>query len=119
MASVRLATAGPLTPAPGLAIGMPALAMLVACAVVVPCVEEYLFRGWLQSATAAELPAAAKRWAFALAAGAFALAHVGGIGLPQLLLGLVTGAMVAAGAGIGPAIVCHGTYNALLLLHAV
>jgi membrane protease YdiL (CAAX protease family) len=83
---------------------------------IAPVVEEYFFRGWLQRAIEQDLAAQHKRWAFALGALAFALAHVGTYGVPQLLLGLVAGALYRAGQGLGPAIVAHAAHNAVTLL---
>jgi membrane protease YdiL (CAAX protease family) len=65
--------------------------------VVSPVIEEYFFRGWLQQAIAADLPPHQQPWAFVAAAFAFALAHFGSYGVPQLVLGLVAGALFASG----------------------
>lgn len=86
---------------------------------VAPLAEEYFFRGWLQGAIERELPAAWKRWAFVPAALAFALAHVGSYGVPQLILGLAAGALVARGAGLGPAMLAHAAHNGLVLWSAL
>jgi membrane protease YdiL (CAAX protease family) len=91
------------------------IAIGVATVLVAPVAEEYFFRGWLQRAIAKELPLARKPLAFAIAALAFALAHVGSYGLPQLLVGLVAGALYARGRGLGPAIVAHAVHNGLSL----
>jgi membrane protease YdiL (CAAX protease family) len=92
------------------------LALGVAMIVVAPIAEEYFFRGWLQTAIEQDLPAERKRWAFALAALAFAMAHVGSYGLPQLLVGLVAGGLYARGRGLGPAMIAHAVHNGLVYL---
>jgi membrane protease YdiL (CAAX protease family) len=91
------------------------IALGVATVLVAPMAEEYFFRGWLQRAIAHDLPDAHKRWAFAIAALAFALAHVGSYGVPQLMVGLVAGSIYARGHGLGPAIVVHAAHNALVM----
>jgi membrane protease YdiL (CAAX protease family) len=93
-----------------------AIAVFVTLVVMAPLAEEYFFRGWLQKAIEKDLPAKAKRWAFALGAFAFALAHVGSYGLPQLVLGLCAGALYAAGGGLWPAILAHAMHNGVVLL---
>jgi membrane protease YdiL (CAAX protease family) len=67
----------------------------------------------LQRAIERDLPRAHKRWAFALGALAFAAAHVGTDHWPQLLVGLVAGALYARGQGLGPAVVAHAVHNGL------
>ena len=84
--------------------------------VMAPLAEEYFFRGWLQKAIEKDLPSHAKRWAFVLGACAFALAHVGGYGVPQLVVGLLAGALYAAGGGLWPAILAHAVHNGVVLL---
>jgi membrane protease YdiL (CAAX protease family) len=91
-------------------------ALLLVATFAAPPVEEYLFRGWLQPAIAADLPGDKKRYAFVITAIAFALFHLGTFGVPQLLLGSVAGALVAFGGGLGPAILCHAVYNAIVML---
>ena len=92
------------------------IAIFVTMVLVAPLAEEYFFRGWLQKAIERDLPAAHKRWAFALGALAFALAHVGSYGLPQLVLGLIAGALYALGGGLWPAILAHAVHNGVVLL---
>jgi membrane protease YdiL (CAAX protease family) len=92
------------------------IALGVATILVAPIAEEYFFRGWLQTAIEHDLPAAKKRWAFALAALAFAMAHVGSYGLPQLAVGLVAGGLYARGRGLGPAMIAHAVHNGLVYL---
>jgi membrane protease YdiL (CAAX protease family) len=93
-------------------------ALLVATVLVAPLAEEYFFRGWLQQAIEEELPAAHKRWAFALGALAFALAHVGTYGAPQLVLGLIAGALYARGGGLAPGMLAHAAHNAVVMWSA-
>jgi membrane protease YdiL (CAAX protease family) len=83
---------------------------------VAPLVEEYFFRGWLQKAIEADLPAAHKRSAFAIGATAFALAHFGTYGVPQLVLGLPAGGLFAIGGGLWPGILAHAVHNGVVLL---
>jgi membrane protease YdiL (CAAX protease family) len=94
------------------------IAVLTTMIVVAPLAEEYFFRGWLQKAIERDLPVEHKRWAFALGALAFALAHVGTYGVPQLVLGLAAGALYAAGGGLWPAILAHAMHNGVVLLAA-
>ncbi|HET6335583.1 MAG TPA: type II CAAX endopeptidase family protein [Polyangiales bacterium] len=91
-------------------------AMGVMMTVIAPLVEEYFFRGWLQRAIAADLPADRKKWAFAIGASAFALAHFGTYGVPQLILGLLAGWLFARGGGLWPSIVAHALHNGVVLL---
>jgi membrane protease YdiL (CAAX protease family) len=83
---------------------------------VAPIAEEIFFRGWLQDAIAADLPASRRRWAFALAALAFACSHVGTYLVPQLILGLFAGALYAWSGGLLPGLLAHAVHNALVLL---
>jgi membrane protease YdiL (CAAX protease family) len=94
-------------------------AMLVATVLVAPLAEEYFFRGWLQQAIADDLPVQRKPWAFAIGAVAFALAHVGTYGVPQLVLGLIAGALYARGGGLAPGMLAHAAHNAVVLWFAV
>jgi membrane protease YdiL (CAAX protease family) len=91
------------------------VAMALTMTVIAPLVEEYFFRGWLQRAIAADLPEGKKHWAFVLGASAFALAHLGSYGIPQLVLGLLAGALFATGGGLWPAIVAHALHNGVVL----
>jgi membrane protease YdiL (CAAX protease family) len=92
------------------------VAMGVMMTIIAPLVEEYFFRGWLQRAIAADLPAAKKHWAFAIGASAFALAHFGTYGVPQLILGLLAGWLFARGGGLWPSILAHALHNGVVLL---
>jgi membrane protease YdiL (CAAX protease family) len=94
------------------------VAVFVTLVVMAPLAEEYFFRGWLQRAIEQDLPVTKKHWAFALGALAFALAHVGTYGIPQLVLGLLAGALYAWGGGLWPAILAHAIHNGLVLLAA-
>jgi membrane protease YdiL (CAAX protease family) len=91
------------------------VALVVATVIVAPLAEEYFFRGWLQQAIERDLPAQRKRWAFALGALAFALAHVGSYGLPQLVLGLIAGALYVRAGGLGPSMLAHAAHNAVVM----
>lgn len=94
-------------------------AVLVATVVVAPLAEEYFFRGWLQQAIAEDLPVQHKRWAFVIGAVAFALAHVGTYGVPQLVLGLIAGALFARGGGLAPGMLAHAAHNAVVMWFAI
>jgi membrane protease YdiL (CAAX protease family) len=91
------------------AVGLSAL-------MVAPVVEEAFFRGWLQRALELQLTAAYASWAFAIAAGAFALAHVGGYGFPQLILGLFCGALFKRSRALLPSILGHAAYNLVIMI---
>jgi len=91
------------------------LAMALTMTVLAPLVEEYFFRGWLQRAVAAELPARKQHWAFVIGALAFALAHFGTYGVPQLVLGLFAGWLFARGGGLWPCILAHALHNGVVL----
>ncbi len=97
--------------APQLLTRAESMAMTAVAVLLAPLAEEYFFRGWLQRAIERDLPKPWKRWAFAFGALAFALAHVGSYGVPQLLLGLVAGALYARGGGLGPAMLAHAVHN--------
>ncbi len=94
------------------------IALAVTMTIVAPLFEEYFFRGWLQKAIEQDLPGAWKRWAFVLGAVAFALAHLGSYGVPQLVLGLLAGGLYAVGGGLWPAILAHAVHNGFVLLMA-
>ncbi|MFO0748456.1 MAG: CPBP family intramembrane glutamic endopeptidase [Myxococcota bacterium] len=95
-----------------------AIALGLVMTVVAPIAEEVFFRGWLQSAIAEDLPPARKKWAFAVAAGAFALAHVGSWVVPQLVLGLAAGFLFARTRALAPSLLAHATHNLVVLLLA-
>jgi membrane protease YdiL (CAAX protease family) len=90
-------------------------AMWISMTLLAPLAEEALFRGWLQRAIASDLPPDKRRWAFVLAAVAFALCHFGTYGLPQLLLGLVAGALFQRTGTLLPGVFAHAVYNGVLL----
>ncbi|HKU42909.1 MAG TPA: CPBP family intramembrane glutamic endopeptidase [Polyangiales bacterium] len=92
------------------------VALGVMMIVLAPLVEEYFFRGWLQRAIASDLPAGKQTWAFALGALAFALAHFGTYGVPQLVLGLLSGWLFAKYRGLWPCILAHALHNTVVLL---
>ncbi|HEX2677810.1 MAG TPA: CPBP family intramembrane glutamic endopeptidase, partial [Polyangiales bacterium] len=92
------------------------LAVLATMTIAAPLIEEYFFRGWLQQAIEADLPANKKRWAFVLSAVAFALAHIGSYGIPQLVLGLIAGALFMYGGGLLPGMLAHAVHNGVVAL---
>jgi membrane protease YdiL (CAAX protease family) len=92
------------------------IAMFVTASVVAPFAEEYFFRGWLQRAIEADLPANRKSWAFVIGAAAFAFAHFGSPGAPQLMLGLLAGWLYARGRGLWPCILAHALHNGVVSL---
>jgi membrane protease YdiL (CAAX protease family) len=92
------------------------VAQFISLVLIAPVVEESFFRGWLQKAIAADLAPKHRRWAFVMAALAFALAHVGTYGAPQLVLGLIAGGLFAGGGGLGPSMLAHACHNAVVLL---
>ncbi len=94
---------------PGEAIGAFAL-IAVLCA---PIAEEIFFRGWLLRAIESEL--VQKRFAFVLAALAFALVHPSISFLPVFVLGLATGFAYQRGAGLLVCMLMHATHNALVV----
>jgi len=106
------------TPPPVIAPGPAAIVLALALTVAAPVAEELFFRGWLQDAIAQDLPAHRRRWAFVVAAAAFALAHVGTWLLPQLVLGLAAGALYARFRGLGPAMLAHAAHNAVVIVWA-
>lgn len=93
------------------------IAIFVTLVVLAPLAEEYFFRGWLQKAIEKDLPERFKPFAFAVGALAFALAHIGTYGLPQLILGLIAGALYAFGGGLWPAMLAHAMHNGVVLLY--
>ncbi len=102
---------------PGASMGTgESLAALATMTVAAPLIEEYFFRGWLQQAIEEDLPEPKKRWAFVLSALAFALAHLGSYGLPQLVFGLIAGALFMFGGGLLPGILAHAIHNGVLAL---
>jgi len=92
------------------------VAVVFTMAVLAPLVEEYFFRGWLQRAIEADLPEGRKHWGFVLGATAFALSHLGTYGLPQLVMGLIAGALFRYGGGLWPSILAHAAHNGTVLL---
>ncbi len=95
--------------------GAELVALGVTMTVIAPLVEEYFFRGWLQRAVEGELPPDKKRWAFVIGAIAFALAHFGTYGVPQLVMGLLAGWLFARGGGLWPCILAHALHNGVVL----
>jgi membrane protease YdiL (CAAX protease family) len=98
--------------------GSAVYAMLVAVVVLAPLAEESFFRGWLQQAIAADLPEGRRHRAIVYGALAFAAVHVGSLYVPQLVLGLIAGALYVWSGGLLPGMVAHAVHNGLaLLLH--
>jgi membrane protease YdiL (CAAX protease family) len=104
------------THAPPMATPGEELAMFATVVVMAPLIEEYFFRGWLQQAIRQDLAPNHKHWAFVLAAAAFALAHLGTYGVPQLVLGLAAGALFARSGSLWPSILAHAAHNCVVLL---
>jgi membrane protease YdiL (CAAX protease family) len=95
------------------------VAMGISMTIVAPLVEEYFFRGWLQRAIEADLPAQRKAWAFVIGACAFALAHFGSYGVPQLVLGLLAGWLFFRSRALWPSVLAHALHNGVVLLLGV
>ena len=89
--------------------------MFVVAVLLVPPAEEYFFRGWLQPAIAVELTEARRAWVIPLSAAAFALAHLGTYGMPQFVLGLLTGVLFSYTGSIWPGTIAHAAHNAVLI----
>ncbi len=96
------------------------LAFAFAAALVVPLVEEFVFRGRLMSRVLAEWGAAP---AILISSVAFALVHIGGphpaLLLVPLVVGMACGALVLITGSIWPAVALHGAWNGLLALLAL
>jgi membrane protease YdiL (CAAX protease family) len=91
------------------------LAMVVAAVIFAPLAEETFFRGWLQSAIAAEQPPQKRRLSILYGALAFAAVHVGTIYVPQFMLGLFAGALYYFTGGLLPGMIAHALHNAIAL----
>jgi membrane protease YdiL (CAAX protease family) len=89
------------------------LAVSVAVIAMAPLAEEIFFRGWLQRAIAAELAPEQRGRAILYAALAFAAVHFGSVYVPQLILGLLAGALYARSGGLLPGILAHAVHNGL------
>jgi membrane protease YdiL (CAAX protease family) len=95
--------------------GFDAVWLALALVAMAPIAEELFFRGWLQSAIAADLPPQRRRWAFLFAALAFAFAHVGSYIVPQLIMGVIAGALYAWTGALLPGLLAHAMHNGLVL----
>lgn len=106
-------------PPAGASLGVTEVIALAAAAVLVaPAAEEAFFRGWLQPAVGAELPARRFRLAPLLTAAVFALVHPALSFVPVLVLGVVAGELALAAGALLPGIVAHTVHNAIALLLA-
>jgi len=103
------------TPAAPALTPLESIVAVFAVTIAAPIAEEIFFRGWLQSAIANDLSAKRKKWAFAIAGLAFALAHVGSWIVPQLVMGLLAGLLYARWKALVPTVLAHTTHNALVL----
>jgi membrane protease YdiL (CAAX protease family) len=100
-----------------------ALAVLVMIAVVVPLLEEFLFRGWMQRSLERLL---ARRtpdrrtagWlAIAVTSAVFAAVHFESFGFPlRVIFAVSSGYAAWTTRSIWPSVVMHGSYNAWALL---
>ena len=87
--------------------------VLTLAAVLVPLLEEFLFRGWIQTRLERRLPPAS---AIIITAAAFGLAHFQFFGLPvRIIFGLTAGYLAWSTRSIWPGVVLHGIYNGMLL----
>jgi membrane protease YdiL (CAAX protease family) len=91
-------------------LGLAALAIVVAA----PLVEERFFRGWLQPALESVL-GPRRRWAPALSALAFAIAHPAYSFVPVLALGLLNGFALQRFRSLAACVVAHAVHNAFAL----
>jgi membrane protease YdiL (CAAX protease family) len=92
------------------------VAVLLAIVVMAPLAEELFFRGWLQSAIENELPREKRARAVLYAALAFAAVHFGSFYVPQLVLGLIAGALFFWSGALLPGILAHAVHNGLATL---
>lgn len=87
--------------------------VLTLAAVLVPLLEEFLFRGWIQSRIERQLSPA---FAILFTAALFGIVHFQLFGLPvRLIFGLTAGYLAWATRSIWPGVVLHGIYNGMLL----
>jgi membrane protease YdiL (CAAX protease family) len=93
-----------------------AIWLIVTFAVAAPLAEETFFRGWLQEAIAIELPERRRRWAFVLAALAFAAAHPPLSFVPVLVAGLAFGALYTWSGGLLAGMLAHAAHNLMAVL---
>jgi membrane protease YdiL (CAAX protease family) len=91
--------------------------LFIATVLMAPLAEEAFFRGWLQSAIAGELPEERRRRAIVYGALAFAAAHLGSLYVPQLVLGLIAGALYFFSGSLLPGILAHAAHNAVAFLY--
>ena len=101
--SQSLASAAPLWKAP----------LVMTAAVLGPVSEELFFRGWLQHALKRDVPERLARWTFVMAAGVFAVMHVGEAWLPALTAGLLAGFLMERSGRIEASLTLHVTANSL------
>ena len=87
--------------------------VLTLAAVLVPLLEEFLFRGWIQSRVEAKLSPAI---AIVFTAVLFGIVHFQLFGLGvRLIFGLTAGYLAWATRSIWPGVILHGIYNGMLL----
>jgi membrane protease YdiL (CAAX protease family) len=87
------------------------VAFALAAGALAPLVEEFFFRGWLQSIVAREVGPARKWLAPVITALAFALVHPPQSFPAVLLLGLLAGALYARTSSLSPSIFAHMAHN--------
>lgn len=107
--SQSLASAAPLWKAP----------LVMTAAVLGPVSEELFFRGWLQHALKRDVPERLARWTFVMAAGVFAVMHVGEAWLPALTAGLLAGILMEKSGRIEASLTLHVTANSLAMTAAL
>ncbi len=95
------------------ASGATRVTLAVVAALVAPVAEELYFRGWLQHALKRDLPERVGRWAFAIAAGVFAVMHAGEPWVPVLVAGVVAGLLVERSGWLAAPLAFHVTSNGL------
>jgi len=94
--------------------GSPYIGFAIAVAVVAPVIEELFFRGLLLRSLERRF---GPRWAVAGSAVAFGLAHFQGLQLPALIaVGVVLGMLAVRTGRLGPGIVAHAAFNAVVVV---
>lgn len=87
--------------------------VLSLASIMVPLVEEFLFRGWVQTRLERKLSPAL---AIAIAATVFGIVHFQLFGLPvRIVFGLTAGYYAWATRSIWPGVLLHAIYNGVLL----
>ena len=89
------------------------ITVLSLASIVVPLVEEFLFRGWVQSRLERKLSPAL---AIVIAATIFGVVHFQVFGLPvRIIFGMTAGYYAWATRSIWPGVLLHAVYNGVLL----